>query len=449
MDRNHSDAIQKTIGMSGNKEAYTLAAKHGLHILDVTWEDSARFKGSSVGPNISDLTLQVVDASGRPRCMPVIRKPNFSDVTGDLTMSTFGLLVGNEKGGTLKKITLDEYLGNLREYLHKPDSWKGSRTSLLAPDRDGGDADVLVSAQACFLPIPEEGKAEFNPVLFNYQSRSEDPAVLAIMVTREGTSCTIIDNKRDAFKGAGGTWGQRLFHNKDGERCSFTGTRLTDFKAAGGDETTSASAAGREGLNMVLLVQVPLKQRERERKTSALLGGYGMEESFGGMTKGLGATLSRSRGIEDAVIGHGAAEGEFTEIAGLEIERDPRFPIRVTVQFYKGTTDGVVTAEDMEQIAEQIGRVHADAKYVGSLVTDTDTGRSTEWDPKGAVKQPADWWDNFWAKHLEETGETPEQVKANLEELLGKDPAAATKDEILDAIGRLKARKTETETSAS
>jgi hypothetical protein len=44
------------------------------------------------------------------------------------------------------------------------------------------------SAQAVFLPIPKQGQGEFNPVLFNYQSSPGSPAVLTILVTRQGTS---------------------------------------------------------------------------------------------------------------------------------------------------------------------------------------------------------------------------------------------------------------------
>ena len=136
-------------------------------------------------------------------------------------------MVGNEKGQPLEKTTLRALIDDLRSYLHAPESWKGTGRSLLAPARD---THVLVSAQACFLPIPKEGIAEFNPVLFNYQSRAGDPAVLAILATREGTSVTVIDNQRDAFE-AGGTWGQRLFFNQNGERASLTGKRKSDFLA--------------------------------------------------------------------------------------------------------------------------------------------------------------------------------------------------------------------------
>ena len=82
--------------------------------------------------------------------------------------------------------------------------------------------------------MPRGGDAEFNPVLFNYQSVPGDPAVLTLLATREGTSVTVIDNVRDGFQ-AGQTWGQRLFFNQDGERASLTGhaaERLRPDRAA-------------------------------------------------------------------------------------------------------------------------------------------------------------------------------------------------------------------------
>src|SRR5262249_47040389 len=153
-----------------------------LQVLHLTWEDTGRFKDSAVGPNISDMTIQVQQLDpdtekARVVCMPVIRFPNFEDRSGDVALDKFLLRVGNEKGDKLKTISLGQYLGNFRKSLSKPASWKGDRTYLLA-DRD---SHVLVSAQACFLPVPKKGIAEFNPVLFNYQSRKGDPAVLAIL----------------------------------------------------------------------------------------------------------------------------------------------------------------------------------------------------------------------------------------------------------------------------
>ncbi|MEP0901813.1 hypothetical protein [Nodosilinea sp. FACHB-13] len=383
--------IERTQAMVSDPVARRLAEALNLNVLNVTWEDTGRFYGSSVGSNISDMTIQVqqqdpVSGQHQLHLMPVIRHPNFEDISADIPLESFFLQVGNENGEDLRRVALSEVLGDLRSYLSTPDSWSGRGRSLLAPRRD---SHVLVSAQACFLPIPQEGMATFNPVLFNYQSRPGDPAVLTILATREGTSVTVIDNQRDGFE-AGQTWGQRLFFNKNGERASFTGQRLSDFQAVenpGG--RPEAAEDDTEGLNMVLLIQVPLKQRAPMRESSF--------DSMAPAAPMAAAPLMESRGpsdVEAAVIGHGAVEGPFTEIDNLAIERDPDYPIRVTVQFYKATSNGVVSEADMAEIREQIDRVYAEADYVGSLVVDGPSDRPTEHD--GPKDEPADWWQRFW-----------------------------------------------------
>lgn len=122
--------------------------------------------------------------------------------------------------------------------------------------------------------------------------------------------------------------------------------------------------------------------------------------------------------VETAVIGHGEIEGPFTEIDNLPIERDPNFPIRVTVQFYKATSNGVVSEQDVKSIREQIDRVYSMADYVGSLVTAGYTGRPTEY--VGMKVQPRDWWDQFWRRHEMNTGDTREEAIAKLIRLLGR-----------------------------
>lgn len=192
---------------------------------------------------------------------------------------------------------------------------------------------------------------------------------------------TIIDNTRDAVQN-GGAYGQRLFFNSNGEKASLTGKRASDAAAAPApvdkpaDSTTkpSAPAVGNTAAdNMVMLIQVPLKHREY----------------FRGDSKGLmfeDAEVSRaalSSNVEDAVIGHGEIEGPFIEMDNQPIERDERFPIRITVQFYKATDNGVVSEDDIKSIREQIDRVYADGSYVGSLVVPEKDGlqRPTDWKP--------------------------------------------------------------------
>ena len=410
--RRYQQVIERTKEMIWDPAANALAENFGLHILDVTWEDTGRFHNSAVGPNISDMTIQVQQQDPRSgnyelHLMPVIRHPNFSDQTADVPIDRFFLLAGNERGEDLQRVSLKDFLANVPQYLSQPDSWAGNNPSLLAER----DTHVLVSAQACFLPIPPGGIAEFNPVLFNYQSYPGDPAVLTILATREGSSVTIIDNQRDAFD-AGQTWGQRLFFNQNGERASLTGQRLSDFQATNETEATgsntanpesaiSAEAAGAEGLNMVMLIQAPLKQREP-------FGGGFITLGAGEMSAMPEAAEAFSD-VEEAVIGHGAVEGPFTEIDGLAIERHPDFPIRVTVQFYKGTSNGVVSAPDLAAINQQINRVYEDADYVGSLVLDGDTGRPTEYE--GPKDEPEDWWERFWRHYEDRLGRSRESAE--------------------------------------
>jgi hypothetical protein len=401
-DPDYIQAIENTAAMVWNENAIALASQYGLNILNVTWEDTGRYYDSAVGPNISDVTIQVQhqDPSTRePRLtlMPVIRYPNFSDLTADVSLDKFYLLIGNEDGGSLHKVTLREYLGDIRRYLSEPGSWRGRESSLLAER----DSHVLVSAQAAFLPVPQEGVAEFNPVIFNYQSYQGDPAVLTIVATREGTSATVIDNVRDGFS-AGYSWGQRLFFNQTGERASFTGERLSDFRAQEQPSGDTPQAAGESGLNMVLIIQVPLKQKHPME--------FEMMEAADAVAGFAAPTLKLESDVEAAVIGHGAVEGPYTEIDGLDIERDPRFPIRVTVQFYKATSNGIVSEEDMHQIAEQIERVYAEADYVGSLVVGGASNRPTEYD--GPKEEPAGWWEAFWKRFEDNTGLDPVEARS-------------------------------------
>src|SRR5689334_10684872 len=121
----YKSVVEKTAGMVGDAEARSLAQRFGLNVLNLTWEDTSRFKNSSVGPNISDMTIQVQQLDPRNEAisltsMPVIRFPNFSDVSADIPLDKFTLLVGNERGEPLRKVTLRNYLDNFRTFLSDP-----------------------------------------------------------------------------------------------------------------------------------------------------------------------------------------------------------------------------------------------------------------------------------------------------------------------------------------
>ncbi len=416
----YRDAIINTKNMVFDSNAQNLVTAMGLNLLNLTWEDTGRYLDSSVGPNISDMTIQVglkdpVTEYFELFLMPIIRFPNYEDLTTDLDPQEFTLLVGNEEGEPLQRISLYEFLQKPLNYLSEPESWPGNGDQSLLAERD---LKVLVSAQACFLPVPEGDKAIFNPVIFNYQSYQGDPAVLTILATREGTSVTIIDNARDAYSD-GFMWGQRLFFNRDGERASLTGERISDFKENNSqnnaENTTQAptTPGDSEGaLNMVLLIQVPLIQKY------PLYDNFAVTEEDGAYLEMESSEPMVRSDMEAAVIGSGEAEGPFTEIDGIEIERDPNFPVRVTVQFYLATATGQMTQDDVDSIYEQINAVFEQGDYISSLVTGGGTtGRITEY--AGAKIQPADWWERFWERYEDNTGINRRDAVSNLKNLLG------------------------------
>lgn len=374
------EVIEKVVAMPGDSDLQQRCARLGLEVMNVMWEDTGRYEGSSVGPNISDLTLQVREKVGenvRTSLLPVIRHPNFSDKTADVKAEQLWVRIGNERAGaTRRAVRLTEVLEHLGEYLSASSTLKGSG-NLLAKR----DTHFLVSAQHVFVPLPREGKAEFNPVLFNYQSYPGQPAVLTLLVTREGLSVRVIENKPgdQTFQG----WGQQLYFNDKGQKTTFTAERKSAVanRIASGQGTKADEGALDEGADMMMLVQVPLKQAVAHRGFLSFddaLPAPAMESAGAGEK-----SLRRERSdVEQAVLGHGDAMGPHEECGGLALERDDRFPVRVTVQFYKATSNGVVSDSDLADVKRAIDRTYESGDYVGSLVvpqSERDRQRPTSW----------------------------------------------------------------------
>ena len=404
-DQTFAAVVAGVAGMVGDETLNSLVAAHDLNLVNVMWEDTGRFEGSSVGPNISDVTIEVEAGNGQTFLMPVIRNNNFTDKTADVKMDRIFVPVGNHKGSKLKTVSLTELLREPGRYLSKADAGKIKGKTLLAKR----DAHALVSAQHAFLPVPKSGKVNFWPVIFNYQSYQDNPAVLTILVTRQGTSMTIIDNARDST--AGGSWGQRLYFNHDGEKAPLIAERLKDVQAKGTTANGESAASLGEDANLLMLIQVPLKQKAPPRMEMAGGGDadYSMayDDAMPSPPPSASATMAsgsagmgrsaRARDIDTAVLGHGETTGPFTELAGQTIERDPRFPVRVTVQFYQATATGGVVASDIDAMATQIDKVYAKGDYVGSLVVPapSDRKRSTAWFDDGTEAQFLGLWERW------------------------------------------------------
>jgi hypothetical protein len=85
--------------------------------------------------------------------------------------------------------------------------------------------------------------------------------------------------------------------------------------------------------------------------------------------------------METAVLGHGELDGPYTELAGLAVERDQRFPVRVTVQFYQATGNGRIGRPEIAKLASLIDAVYTKGDFVGSLVVPAPQvlARPTRW----------------------------------------------------------------------
>ena len=406
-DPSFAEVAATVAGMVGDEQIGSLVAARQLNLVNVMWEDTGRWEGSSVGPNISDVTIEVEAAPGETYLMPVIRHDNFSDKTADVRMDRIFVPVGNQRRGKLTTISLTELLANPGKYLSTSGAGKIKGGSLLAKR----DRHALVSAQHAFLPVPKTGQVNFWPVIFNYQSYQDNPAVLTILVTRQGTSMTIVDNVRDTT--AGGSWGQRLYFNDQGKKAPLLAQRLSDVKATGHTANGEAASSLGDDANLVMLIQVPLKQKQQPLRMAGG-GGIGGADVFEGAlapsaapppmasADGDGMALARggrARDIDTAVVGHGESTGPYVELDGKTIERDPRFPVRVTVQFYQATATGGVDAGDIARMADQIDKVYAKGDYVGSLVVPAprDRARPTNWSGDGEAHFLGLWerWSMF------------------------------------------------------
>ena len=372
-----------------NKGLVSLAQSHGIGIMNVAWEDCARTKDSCFGPSISDLTLNVNGTN-----MPLMRKPNYADVTSDQDISKFKLVVGNESDGSKTMITLKEYLESIDKY---------TGNSKLKSMYLSRDEKILTSAQACILPL-SDGEVEFNVKLYNYQSYDE-PAVLILVCSSEGTSAQIVKG-RDCT----------LYFNKAGQNANYIAERLTDDRKRRGVPLEGAMTNEEKQRNALLIFQIPLIRKEVPKRESSYFGyaaccavptsgGFATsykqeeccsesEESVGGGGGGLFggddddwdgccedyaapvmlrsikkscAPIPKARGFENAVIKISEGFGKFVGTEDRQLVRDDKFPIRCTIQYYK-VTDTIDISEAMiKEIAEQVNKQY-------ETVTDDERG---------------------------------------------------------------------------
>ena len=352
----------------------TMAQSYGIDIMDVAWEDCARTKGSCFGPSISDMTLNVDGTN-----MPLMRRPNFADVTSDQDINKFNVVVGNESGHPKTQITFKEYLESVAKY-----TGNSKLKSMYLPR----DEKILTSTQACILPL-SDGEVKFNVKLYNYQSYDE-PAVLILICSSEGTSAQIV-------KGHECT----LYFNKVGQNANYIAERLSDDRKRRGVSVEGEMTNVEKQRNALLIFQIPLVQKEPFKRQyqygnvmlcSANIDQICMDQicmdqscmescstsTYASLSRRSG-TAVKARGLENAVIKTSEGFGKFIGTEDRELVRDYKNPIRCTIQYYKVTDRTEISEQMIKEIAGQINEEYnsvSDSER-GSLVLD-NSERKTE-----------------------------------------------------------------------
>lgn len=327
-----------------NNRIKSLTHSYGLDVMNVTWEDCARNKNSSWGPNISDMTLCVNNTR-----MPVIRKPNMADLTTDIDIEKFSVIVGNESSKNLSKISLKEYLENISKY-----TGNNNVSNMYLPR----DNKILTSSQVCILPL-HNGEVEFNVKLYNYQTSKSNPAVLVILASAQGTSCQVIDSTDT-----------NLYFNNGGFASNFLAKRLQEDRTERKVCLDGPMTQEEQDRNVLYIFQIPLKRKYQNLILENCSFDSCNDKSF--ILKKKRCSLD-SLGMDNAVLRAGNSHGKYKNLDNVELERDTAYPIRCTLQFYKVTDTIEIPEGEIATMAEQI-------KSLGNLssLVHSNTNRITE-----------------------------------------------------------------------
>jgi hypothetical protein len=342
----------------------SLLNSYGLTSTTVCWEDTARAKNSCWGPNISDMTLR-----SKGKDCQVIRRPNFADITVDHSIDNFKVTVGNEDNSTLRQIPLTEYLENLKIYVDD-------------------DEKILCSTQACILE-GDSGDIPFNVRLYNYQTTTENPAVLVIIASNQGTSAQVLDAKTTD-----------ILFNKNGRAHDYIAERLKEERLRLGKSIEGELTQDEKERNVIFIYQVPLviPKIYRNYKCAQVqcLGGYGILTFGGGSSdylieksEFLSVSNSRNvRGFDHAMLRVSDTDkGVFLGTRGKKLVRDTDFPIRCTLQYYYITDTKEMTEPLVKSISEQLEKFYTHSENKSSLVMG-QTNRPTEPKVNKPVEMP-------------------------------------------------------------
>jgi len=178
------------------------------------------------------------------------------------------------------------------------------------------------------------------------------------------------------------------------KKSPFVAQRLSDNRTVKGKENTGAPMTQQEKQeNMMLIIQVPLKRRQVSTT---------VEVPFKKSVR----SYKNPVNVEEAVIKIGEPEGKFEDTSFLDIERDPSYPVRLTLQYYKTTDNGEIDENVMNEISTQLKDARQNADSIGSLVVG-NVSRPTE---SKREPKPPKWWSEFWLTYRADCNHTEKEA---------------------------------------
>jgi hypothetical protein len=328
----------------------------GMTVSRISWNDCGRTKGSCFGKNIVDQTLSVKSSDGSWIDCPLVKSStNFDDKTTDQSHESFSLVSGDDK----QRISLKNYITSLDK------STLSSKLVNLWDIRD--DKGILTQHHHTILPLPNDVESvEFTANCSSY-TNGQTPSVLCIFATPTSSTTQLLTKS-----------GQQLYINKNNKALTSKVSSAEDKKNS--QSVDDAKTTGTDGdTNKVLIIQIPIITTNKMETLvrPRQIGGNGI---YRGVTRGIGNRGQRV--MEDADVEDGEEIGPFTGLDLLKsdavtIIRDTSLPIRADIITFS-VCGSQLTSENFIQIKQKVSQYDIFAKASGSLVSEGQTGRTTE-----------------------------------------------------------------------
>jgi len=389
----------------------------------VSWDDVKRGNVggqlSCWGANITDTYLK--SRSGKQ--LFTVRSDNWNEKLGVIDTNEVALVHGNECQGNaaLKPITLKTFLKNSKQY----GGYAGLSTSDLSDDVL--DKKCSIRFQTTFLPVSsktDRGTIEFSTEAYNYNTRSDDdPRNLVLLCTTQGIALQqdgrgtkkLYHHAVDATGTIRRYWleAERSSHKVGGAQVE-TNEEKADAIARG---KATSSVIGTKAMgtrfNVLMTIQIPLKQKEQERYRSLAapcgapaFGGVGGGSSLfakcsfsnnlldeaqcfskkskakkcsalklAGPRKRKASTRAekprRSGTANAARVSRGTEVGTWTGLSLKSPIRNPGEHITITVVNYFTIAGGVPSEADVCAAIDDMEQLYASCNATGRLAEDT------------------------------------------------------------------------------